>query len=154
MLVIMCLAVTLLATLMTYRLGRRLRQRRRAAREPLAGAFAQREMRELDEHLNEVARRELPRLEREVQRYLTGAVGYVVTIHRAPGGIALQLSDGRRLALAGISFTTRQLLLLRTAEDELKPTHVRRDAFAYRVRFRGQAGSDIHVYARTIALAR
>ncbi|MDT4926543.1 MAG: hypothetical protein QOG01_4256 [Pseudonocardiales bacterium] len=153
MFVFIWVAVTLLATLIPYRLARRLRRRRRTAHDPLARTFAQRDMRELDEHLNGVARHELLRLEREVQRYLTGAVGYVVTIYRAPGGVALELSDGRRLALAGISYTTQQLLVLRTAQDLLKPTHVHRDAMSYRLRLRGEAGTDIHVYARNIALA-
>jgi hypothetical protein len=153
MFVILCLAGALLATLPSYRVARCLIRRRRNAREPVARAFRQREMRELDEHLNEVARRERRRLEQEVERYLTGAVGHVVTINRSPGGVALELSDGRRLALAGVSRSTLQLLVHRTAEDLLKPTHVYRDVLSYRLRLRGKSGTDIHVYARNIAIA-
>jgi hypothetical protein len=153
MFIILCLALTLLATHTTYRLTRRRRERRRTVPDTLAQAFPPREMRELDAHLEEIARRELQRLEREVEHYLTGAVGYVVTIHRWPDGIAFELSDGRRLALAGVSRRTLHLLVRRTAEDLLQPTHVHRDVFSYRLRLRGQAGTDIDIYARNIALA-
>jgi hypothetical protein len=63
------------------------------------------------------------------------------------------LSDGRRLALAGVSHRNRQLLVLQTAADLLHPTQVQRDVFTYRLRLRGQDGTDIDVHARTIVLA-
>jgi hypothetical protein len=153
MFIILCLALALLATYATYRLTRRRREWRRAIPEALSQAFSPREMRELDAHLEEIAQRELHRLERDFERYLTGAVGYVVTINRSADGIAFELSDGRRLALAGVSRRTLQLLIRRTAEDLLQPTHVHRDAFSYRLRLRGRAGTDIDIYARNIALA-
>ena len=87
------------------------------------------------------------------ERYLTGAVGYVVTINRSADGIAFELSDGRRLALAGVSRRTLQLLVRRTAEDLLQPIHVHWDFFSYRLRLRGRAGTDIDIYARNIVLA-
>jgi hypothetical protein len=150
MLVLVSLAVTLLAA---FWFNRRLRQRRRAARHPLAKAFPRRELRKLDAHLDEVARRERSLLEREFERYLTGAVGYVITIYRSPSGIALELSDGRHLALTGVSRRALQILAPLTAKDLLKPTHVHRDALSFRIRLRGHAGTDIDIYARNIALA-
>jgi hypothetical protein len=149
----LCLALTVLAGLLIYRMVRRRRERRHTAPHPMAQAFSPREMRELDARLKRIARSELRRLEREVKRYLTGTVGYVVTIYRSPDGVTLQLSDGRRLGLAGVSLRALQLLVLRAAEDRLQPTHVHRDASSHRLRLRGQAGADIDIHARTVALA-
>jgi hypothetical protein len=154
MFTLLSLALILLATLTACRLTQRRRERYFPVPDVLARAFPARDLRELDAHLEEIALDELRRLEREVARYLTGAVGYVVTIHTLPpNGIAFELSDGRRLALAGVSRRTQQLLAHRTAEDLLQPTHVNRDAFSYRLRLRGHAGTDIDIYARKIALA-
>lgn len=153
MIIILCLALTLPATLTVYTLSRRRRKRRRTMPAPMARAFPSRVLRELDEHLEDIARHEVRRIERDVERYLTGAVGYVVTTHGSPDGIALQLSDGRRLALVGVSRHNRQLLVLQTATDLLQPTQVHRDVFTYRLRLRSQAGTDIDVHARTIVLA-
>jgi hypothetical protein len=155
MFTILCFALTLLATLTAYRFTRRRRRRERRCTVPdvLAQAFPAREMRELDAHLEEIALHELLRLEREVARYLTGTVGYVVTISKSTHGIALDLSDGRRLTLAGVSSRTLQLLIRRTSEDMLLPAHVHRDVFSYRLRLRGRAGADFDIHARKIALA-
>jgi hypothetical protein len=146
---VLCLSLTLLVTYVV----RRRRARRDTERDPLARAFASREMRELDAHMDAIARCERRRLEREVESYLTGAVGYVVTISRSPAGIALELSDGRRLALTGVSRRMLPLLLVHAAEDLLQPTHVERDALSCRLRLRGQAGTKIDIFARNVALA-
>jgi hypothetical protein len=153
MFIVLCLALTLLASPTAYLIIRVRREWRRAAPDLLAQAFPPRELRELDAQLEAIARCELRRLEREVERYLTGAVGYVVSIHRSPDGIAFELSDGRRLALAGVSRSTLQLLVRRTSEDMLQPTHVHWDVFSQRLRLRGRAGTDLDIYARNIALA-
>jgi hypothetical protein len=155
MLTVLGLGLTLLLAAFTaYRFTCRRRERSSTVPDVLALAFPRRAMRELDAHLEEIALHELRRLERDVARYLTGVVGYVVTIHRLPpDGIAFELSDGRRMALAGVSRRTLQLLLHRTAEDLLQPTHVQRDVFSYCLRLRGHAGTDIDIYARNIALA-
>jgi hypothetical protein len=149
----MFIILFLLATLLAAGITRWLRARCRTARDPLAQAFSRRELRELDARMEDIARREKRRLEREVERYLSGDVGHVVRIHRSPAGIALELSDGRHLALTGVSRGSLPQLLLRTAEDILHPTHVERDALSCRLRLRGRAGADIHIYARNVALA-
>lgn len=153
MFIFLCLVLTLLAIDTIHRFTRRRRERRLTAPHPLAQAFPPRELRALDAHLEEIARHEQRRIDRQVERYLTGAVGFVDTIHKSPNGISLELSDGRRLALAGVSTRTLQLLVFYTAEDRLQPTHVHRDVFFYRLRLRGQAGTDIDIHARNIALA-
>ncbi|MCW2541145.1 MAG: hypothetical protein JWN95_2870 [Frankiales bacterium] len=154
MFTILCLALILLAIPTASRRSRRKAERNGPVPDVLAQAFPAREMRELDAHLEEIALDEQRSLEREVARYLTGVVGYVVRIHSmAPNGIAFELSDGRRLALAGVSRRTQQILVRCTAEDLLQPTHVDRDAFSYCLRLRGHAGTDIDIYARKIALA-
>jgi hypothetical protein len=151
MFIIVCLALTLLGT--TCRIARRRREQRHAAFEPLGQAFPLRDMRELDAELEEIARCERHRLDRELERYLTGAVGYVVGIHSSQAGIALQLSDGRRLAMTGVSRRALPLLVVRTAEDLLQPTHVHRDTLSCRLRLRGWGGAELDIYARSIAIA-
>jgi hypothetical protein len=149
MFIVLCLSLALLATCVI----RRRRKRRGTVPDSLARAFPRRVVRELDAHMDAVAQFELRRLEREVKRYLAGAVGYVVMIYRSPAGIALELSDGRRLALTGVSRRALKLLLVRNAEDLLAPTHVVRDALSYRLRLRGQAGTHLDIYARNVAIA-
>jgi hypothetical protein len=150
MLVILCLAVT---TAASYAVKRQFRRRRRYAIDPLAKAFPRRELRDLDEYLNQVGRQERRRLERNFECYLGGAVGHVVTTYRSPSGIALLLSDGRRLALTGVSHRGQQLLVRGAAAELLKPTQVQRDVLSYRIRLRGHAGADIDIFARNVALA-
>jgi hypothetical protein len=151
MLIIGCLVVTFLGA--TYAIARRRRARRYAPIEPLGQAFRRREMLKLDAALEEIARHERHRLHREVERYLTGAVGYVVRIYSSRAGIALELSDGRQLALTGVSRRTLPLLVVRVAEDLLQPTDVHRDALSCRLRLRGWAGAELDIYARSIAIA-
>jgi hypothetical protein len=154
MVVILGLALILLVCYLTDRRARSRRARQRAAADPLAQALPPREIRKLDAHLKKVARRELRRLERDVKRYLAGTAGYVVTIQTSPGGIALELSDGRLLTLVGVNPQIRQLLIRRATDDLLRPTHLHRVVWTYRLRLRGRAGTDIDVDARNIALAR
>lgn len=149
MFAVLCLMLTVLAAYVTRRRWRR----RYTAVDPLARAFPRRVLRKLDAHLDEIARCEIGRLERELERYLSGVVGHVVRIYRSPAGVALELSDGRRLALTGVSRRTLPLLLTRIAADVLHPTHLERDALSCRVRFRGRAGTNFDVYARSVALA-
>ena len=152
MLIILVIAMLLLATDATYWLARGSR-RRRAASNSLERPFRAPELRELDAHLDQIAVEELRRLERHVAHYVASEVGHVLMISRSPHGIALELSDGRRLALGGVSQRTRNLLTQRADGDKLRPAHVHRDAFSYRLLLRGQAGAEIEVHARHIALA-
>jgi hypothetical protein len=111
-----------------------------------------REFAELDEYLEAVAREELRRLEKELAGYLAGRAGHVVVISTEPNGIALELSDGRRLAPRGISRRTVELLSRCAPMDLLHPESVDRDALPYRLLLRGLAGAEIEIYARNIAL--
>lgn len=129
------------------------RRKRRAARDPLTQVFRARELRQLDAHLEEVAREERRRLESELARYLAGRAGHVVLVLKAPNGIALELSDGRRLALRGISYRNVEMLHRRAPVDMLRPECVDRDAGVYGLLLRGPAGKEVKVYARNIALA-
>ncbi|MDT4902857.1 MAG: hypothetical protein QOF92_2424 [Pseudonocardiales bacterium] len=145
MFVILCIAVVVLAA--TY-----LHARRRA-RNPIARAFGGREFRRFDAHLEGVAREELRLIEQNLARYLAGRAGHVVVVSKAPQGVALELSDGRRLALRGISSRTVQMLNSRAPIDMLRPASLHRDAFSYRLLLRGAAGTETKIYARNIALA-
>jgi hypothetical protein len=39
------------------------------------------------------------------------------------------------------------------AEERLRPAHVGRDAFSYRLVLRGETGAELEVYARRVTLA-
>jgi hypothetical protein len=149
MLVTLCIAMALVGTA----IAARCRHKRRTAREPLARAIGVRELAALDAHLEAVARDELGRMEQELARYLAGRAGHVVVISRAPNGIALELSDGRRLALRGISVRTLDLLHRAAPMHLLRPERFDRDAFSYRLLLRGMSGAEVEIYARNIALA-
>jgi hypothetical protein len=116
-------------------------------------AFRRREFRDLDAHLEAVAREELRRLEEALTHYLASRAGHIVVVSKAPNGIALELSDGRRLALRGISSRTVELLDRRAPVDMLRPESFHRDGVSYHLVFRGPAGAEIKVYARNVALA-
>jgi hypothetical protein len=152
MLIILFVAILFLLTDGTYWLAAGFR-RRRATGDPWEQPFRTPELRELDARLNEIALEELRQLERKLARYVASDVGHVLMISRSPHGIALELSDGRRLALGGVSQRTRHLLTQRAAGDKLRPAHVHRDAFSYRLLLRGRAGAEVEVHARHIALA-
>ncbi|MFL6163555.1 MAG: hypothetical protein ACJ74U_15185 [Jatrophihabitantaceae bacterium] len=146
------IAVALVATAIASALAARYRQARYTARNPLAQAFRMRELDELDAHLEAVARQEHRRLENELARYLAGRAGHVVVVSRAANGIALELSDGHRLALRGISRRTVDLLNRCAPMDMLHPSSFDRDALSYRLLLRGRAGAEVEIYARNIAL--
>jgi hypothetical protein len=130
----------------------RRRRRRRAALDGLRRVFRRREYRELDAHLERIAVDELRRLEMSAKRYIAGEVGYVVVISDSRHGIGLGLSDGRRLELGGVSRSTLRQLQWAT-EDRLRPAHVARDGFSYRLLLRGENGAEVEVFARRVTLA-
>src|SRR4051812_21679650 len=129
------------------------RRRRRAEQDVLRRVFRRREYRELDQELDRIAVHEPRRLEATARRYIAGDVGYVVLISDSRHGIALSLSDGRRLELGGISRSTVRLLERGTAEERLRPAHVVREGFSYRLVLRGEAGAEMEVFARRVTLA-
>jgi hypothetical protein len=143
------LALVVLATV--YRLMRA--SRRRHGRDPFMRAFHPRELRELDEALEEIAVAELHRLHANVVRYVSGPAGHVVAVTESRHGVALVLSDGRWLALGGLGVSTRRHLLHRVTRDKFRPARVERDKFAYRVLLRGESGSEIEVHTQRVALA-
>jgi hypothetical protein len=153
MLVIVYIAVALIATATTSAIAARYRRRLHLARNPMAQAFRVREYGEFDAHLEAVARDELRRLEEEFARYLAGSTGHVVVISKAPNGVALELSDGRRLALRGISRRTHELLNRCARMDILRPASFDRDAVSCRLLLRGLGGAEVEIHARDIALA-
>lgn len=153
MFVVLSAGPALIALAAMYRLIGRSQRRRRATRQPLTKVFQPHELRELDAHLDEIAKEELRRLDANVQRYVAGEVGHVVTIWDSLYGIALGLSDGRWLSLGGVSRVTRRLLVSRAAKDKLHLTRVERDGISYRVFLRGEAGVEVEIYSRRIALA-
>jgi hypothetical protein len=135
-------------------LYRRLRRsRRRAPPDPLTQVFGARELGKLDAHLEQIAADETCRLHANVVRYVAGDVGHVVGIWDSGSGVALRLSDGRRLALGGVSHFTTRLLVKRAAEDKLRLARVELDGFSYRLLLRGEAGATVQIYARRVALA-
>jgi hypothetical protein len=152
MLIILFLAMIFLVTDLTHWLAGGSR-RRRATGGSLEHPFRGPDLRELDARLDRIALEELRRLEKQLARYVASDVGHVLVISRSPHGIALELSDGRRLALGGVSQRTRHQLIARAAGDKLRPAHVHRDAFSYRLLLRGLAGAEIEIHARQIALA-
>jgi hypothetical protein len=132
--------------------ARRRRRRRRATQDALKRVFRRREYRELDARLEHIAVVELRRLEISAKRYIAGDVGYVVVISDSRHGIGLGLSDGRRLELGGVSRSTLKRLTW-AAEERLRPAHVTRDGFSYRLLLRGDSGAEMEVFARRVTLA-
>jgi hypothetical protein len=145
------LAIVALAT--TYRLIGKARRRRRVTRGPLTQVFRLHELRELDAHLDEIAAAELRRMDAAVVGYLAGEVGHVVVISDHPNhGIALALSDGHRLTLGVVSGATRRQLLDHATRDKLRPAHVERNSFTYRLLLRGEKGAEMEIHARRVVL--
>jgi hypothetical protein len=153
MLVVLAAGPTLIALAAMYRLIGTFPRRRRATRDPLAHVFQPHELRELDAHLEVIADEELRRLDASIARYVAGNVGHVVVISDSRHGIALVLSDGRRIALGGVSRFRRRLLVYRAAKEKLRPTRVDRDGLSYRLLLRSEAGTEIEVYTRRLTLA-
>jgi hypothetical protein len=77
----------------------------------------------------------------------------VVVISDSRHEIALLLSDGRRMALGGVSRVSRRVLVNRAARDKLRPALVERDGLSYRLLLRSEAGAEIEIYPRRVALA-
>ncbi|MGX7678608.1 hypothetical protein ACSMXN_06895 [Jatrophihabitans sp. DSM 45814] len=153
MLIAVCVLLTLGVTATIVTRAAKRRQARHRARGPIAHAFRVREFGEFDAHLEAVAREEFIRLEKELARYLAGRVGHIVVVSKAPHGIALELSDGRRLALGGISPRTVEVLNRRAPVDALRPESINRDYFSCRLVLRGLTGDPVEIYARNITLA-
>ena len=151
MLVYLCFPIVIVGLVTGYRLHGR-DARRRAARDPLTRVFRARELRELDAHLDRIAADEVRRLDASVLRYVAGAVGHVVVITQSRHGIALDLSDGRRLALGSVSPSTLQFLMRHAAADKLRPARVDRDSLLYRLLLRGDAGAEFELTTRRVAL--
>jgi hypothetical protein len=127
------------------------KRRRRATQDVLIRVFRRREYRELDAQLERIAVEELRRLEMSAKRYIAGDVGYVVGISDSRHGVGLGLSDGRRLELGGVSRSTLNRLAW-AAEERLRPAHVTRDGFSYRLLLRGDHGAEMEVFARRVTL--
>jgi hypothetical protein len=153
MLVVLGVLPALIALVAMYRLIGRCRRRRSAARDPLTHVFQPHELRDLDAHLEAIAEEELRRLDANIANYVAGEVGHVVVISECRDEIALLLSDGRRMALGGVSRVTRRFLVSRAAQDKLRPARVQRDGLSYRLLLRSEAGDEIEVYTRRVALA-
>jgi hypothetical protein len=149
--IVFFVALALLALGATYRTASR--TQRRAPRDPLTQVFRARELAELDAHLEGIAVDEMRRLHANVVRYIAGGVAHVVGISDSRHGIALGLSDGRRLALGGVSRFTTRMLVNRAAEDKLRLAGVELDGLSYRLSLRGEAGTVVEIYARRVTLA-
>jgi hypothetical protein len=150
MLIILCIGMAVVTGAAYWFVGGTKRRQRKV--DPADRPFHTPELQEIDAYLDEIALDELRRLEKQLAQYVATAVGHVQLISRSPQGIALELSDGRRLALGGVSQSTHHLLITRAAKDELRPAHVHRDAFSYRLLLRGRAGTEMEIHARNIAL--
>lgn len=135
------------------RLARNHRRRRFAARDPVAHVFQSQEMQELDAVLDLVAVEERRRLDVEMLRYVAGEAGHVVVVSDWRYGVALELSDGRRIALGGVSRVTRRMLAHRVPIDRLRLARVECDGISYRLILRGDAGDELEIFSRRVALA-
>jgi hypothetical protein len=152
MLVVLCVGPALLVLAAIYRQIGIFRRHRSAARDPLTEVFQPHELRDLDAHLEVVAEEELRRMDANIAQYVAGEAGHVVVISDRRHEIELLLSDGRRMALGGVSGVTRRSLVNRAAQDKLRPARVERDGLSYRLLLRSQAGADFEVHTRRLAL--
>jgi hypothetical protein len=130
------------------------RRRRSAVSSGAAGlGLHPREVRDIEKLLRAAAVDETALLHRGVANYVGGTtVGYVVQIVDSRSGLALHLSDGRRLALGGVAVRSRRLVAARAQVDLLKPTAIERDGLSYRLEFAGAHGAGLEFYARQVAL--
>jgi hypothetical protein len=149
--IVFCIALAVLALGSAHRIVRR--SRRRTPRDSLTAALGVRTLKELDAHLEGIAANEMRRIHANVVRYVAGDVGHVVGIWDLRHGIALGLSDGRRLALGGVSHLAGRLLVNRAAADKLRLARVELDGLSYRLVLRGETGTVLEIYARRVALA-
>jgi hypothetical protein len=76
----------------------------------------------------------------------------VVVIWDCRHEIELLLSDGCQMALGGVSRVMRRSLVNRAAQDKWSPARVERDGPFYRLLLRSQAGAEIEVRMRRLAL--
>jgi hypothetical protein len=153
MLAVVCVVLALVALAASHRKIGGFRKNRIAADDPLFHVFKPDDLGELDAHLDAIAREELLRLDAILMRYIAGEVGHVVVVSDSSHGIALALSDGRRMTLGGVSRVTRRRLLHLAAQDKLRPARIDREAFSYRLLLRNEAGAEIEFHTRTVALA-
>jgi|tagenome__1003787_1003787.scaffolds.fasta_scaffold19815284_2 hypothetical protein len=153
MFTVFCVVLALVALAACYRKVGGSRKSRSAAGDPLSRVLKPDELRELDAHLDAIAQEELLRLDATLMRYIAGAVGHVVVVSSYSHGIALALSDGRRMTLGGVSGVTRRRLLHRAAQDKLRPARIEREEFSYRLLLRSEAGAEIEFHTRSVALA-
>lgn len=147
---VVCCVVAAVVFCCVYRRHRLSRQRRR---DPVTHLFRSRELQELDAQLDLVAVDERKRLDADVLRYIAGEAGHVLVVSDWRYGIALDLSDGRRIALGGVSRVTRRLLAHRVTQDRLRLARVECDGVSYRLTLRGEAGDEIEIFSRRVALA-
>jgi hypothetical protein len=150
MLVIWSLAFTVVAVRTMISLYRR--RRRRRSGTPLRKVFTARELRRLDAHLDRVAVDELEHLTAQAIAYVAGVAGHVVAVWEMRQGVALILSDGRRLGLGQVSRRALPLLVARAQQDRLRPARVERDGLFFRLVLRGDAGTYIAIHARRLAV--
>jgi hypothetical protein len=153
MAVVLCSALACVVLAMGYLIARDRRRARRRPHDVLRQVFRPSEYRELDGQLERIAALELRRLEATAKRYIAGDAGYVVGISGSRHGIGLGLSDGHRLELGGVSRSMLGLLVHGAAAERLRPAHVSRDGFSYRLLLRGEAGAEMEVFARRLTLA-
>jgi hypothetical protein len=153
MLAVLCVVLALVALAAICRKVGSSRKSRSAAGDSLIQVFTPDELRELDAQLDAIAREELLRLDATLVRYIAGEVGHVVVVSDSSRGIALVLSDGRRMTLGGVSRVTRRRLLHRAAQDKLRPARIERDALSYRLLLRSEAGAEVEFHTRSVALA-
>jgi hypothetical protein len=144
------LVLTLVAARTVTSLVRRCRRRRSAT--SLRRVFKARELRRLDAHLDRVAASELERLTAHVISYIAGFAGHVVGVCEMRHGVALMLSDGRRLGLGEVSRRALPLLIARAQRDRLRPARIERDGITFCLVLRGEAGGDIEIHARRLAV--
>jgi hypothetical protein len=149
MFVVSCVVIALVLVCAHHRA----RTSRRRRRDPVGHLFRSRELQALDAHLDLVAQDERRRLDAAVLRYVAGEAGHVVVVSDWRYGIALDLSDGRRIALGGVSRVTRRLLASRVTADRLRLARVECDGVSYRLTLRGEAGDEIEIFSRRVALA-
>jgi hypothetical protein len=153
MAVVLCSALTGIALVTGCLFARKRRRTHRGPHNALRQVFRPREYRELDGELERIAVLELRRLEATATRYIAGEAGYVVGISGSRHGIGLGLSDGHRLELGGVSRSMLSLLVRGATAERLRPAHVSRDGFSYRLLLRGEAGAEMEVFARRVTLA-
>jgi hypothetical protein len=120
-------------------------ERDRGAGDGLVRSVSDRELRELERHLDRAAAAEEARRNASVNAYLARPRGHGFLVSRHRSAVALALSDGHLLTLAGVNPSTAEQIAHRAATRRLRPVRMTRRLGSYRLLLEDEGGGSLAV---------